>query len=245
MSSRSSMLFRYRIYILAIIVVLGFWSPWDRWFGWPSMRVWLVVPQQLSRLGLMPLERATLTVTAVAVLCALVGALSRTWATAYLDATVVYDNRMHADQVVADGPFRYVRNPLYLGTLFHVLALSILMSPSGAIFVIVAVQLFHVVLVAGEEQLMLAQRGEHYAKYLKVVPRWIPSLRAKLPSSGARPRWGQAILGEIYMCAVAVIYSALAWRYNAQLLERGILIAYGTRMVLRALVPAQKETVTK
>jgi predicted nucleic acid-binding Zn ribbon protein len=45
--------------------------------------------------------------------------------------------------------------------------------------------------------------------------------------------------------AVAVIYLALAWRYNAQLLERGILIAFGTRMVLRALVPAQKETETK
>jgi protein-S-isoprenylcysteine O-methyltransferase Ste14 len=239
------MLFRYRIYIIAIIAVLGFWSPWDQWFGWPSTRVWLVVPQQLSRLRLMSLQSATMALTIVAVACAVVAALLRTWATAYLDAAVVYDNRMHADQIVADGPFRYVRNPLYRGTLFHVLALSLLMSPSGAIFVIVAVQLFHVIVVADEERLMLAARGEPYAKYLKVVPRWIPSWRAKLPSSGARPRWGQAILGEIYVCAVAVIYTALAWRYNAQLLERGILIAYGTRLVLRAIFPVQKETETK
>ena len=239
------MLFRYRTYILTVIVVLGFWSPWDQWFGWPATRVWLIVPQQLARLGLMSLQNATIALTIVAVACAVAAALLRTWATAYLDAAVVHDKRMRADQIVADGPFRYVRNPLYRGTLFHVLALSLLMSPSGAIFVIVAVQLFHVILVAEEERLMLAQRGEHYAEYLKAVPRWIPSWRAKLPSSGARPRWGQAILGEIYVCAVAVIYAALAWRYNAQLLERGILIAYGARMVLRAFIPVQKETETK
>src|SRR5882757_2992199 len=120
MSSRSFMLFRYRTYILTAIVVLGFWSPWDQWFGWSSMRVWLLVPQRLSQLGLMSLHNATMALTIVAVACAVTAALLRTWATAYLDAAVVHDKRMRADQVVADGPFRYVRNPLYRGTRFHV-----------------------------------------------------------------------------------------------------------------------------
>jgi hypothetical protein len=188
----------------------------------------------------MPLDRATLTLTIAAVVCAVLAAVWRTWGTAYLHASVVYDSRMHADRIVADGPFRFVRNPLYIGTLFHALALAILMSPSGAIFVIVLVQAFHFVLVAGEERLMLAQHGEQYAKYLKLVPRWIPAIVPKVPASGARPQWAQAVLGEIHMWAVAVIYLGWAWRYNAQLLERGILIAYGTRMVLRALLPARE-----
>ncbi len=235
----SPILFRFRVIILTIVFVLGFWSPWDHWFGWERTRVWLVIPAEISRLGWMPLDRATLALTIVAIVCAVLAAAWRTWGTAYLRASVVYDSRMRADQIVADGPFRFVRNPLYIGTLFHALALTILLSPSGAIFVIVLVQVFHFILVAGEERLMLAQRGEQYAQYLKAVPRWIPAITPKVPASGARPQWGQAVLGEIYVCAVAVLFAGWAWRYNAQLLERGILIVYGTRMVLRALVLAR------
>src|SRR5262249_49124499 len=38
----------------------------------------------------------------------------RTWATAYLRAEVVHDASQHSEALVADGPYRYVRNPLYL-----------------------------------------------------------------------------------------------------------------------------------
>ncbi len=248
-SSMSAMLFRYRVFVIAGCIVLGFWSPWNRWFGLDATRVWLVVPQELARLHWMSLQNATMLVTILAVGCAVVAALLRTWGTAYLQASVVYDSRMHAEGIVADGPFRYVRNPLYIGTIFHMLALVLLMSPAGAIFVVVAVQIFHEVLVRGEEHLMLAQRGEPYAKYLKTVRRWIPSLapRTAAPdvqraTSGARPRWEQALLGESYICLVAGLYLALAWRYNAQLLERGILIIFGMRLVLRAIFPAARQT---
>ena len=37
--------------------------------------------------------------------------------------------------VVGDGPFRYVRNPLYLGTLLHSVAVAFLMRPEAAILV--------------------------------------------------------------------------------------------------------------
>lgn len=251
-SSISSTLFRYRVFLITGCVVLGFWSPWNRWYGVDTTRVWLAVPQALARMRWMPLENATVTVTVLAVACAVIGALLRTWGTAYLHAAVVYDSRMHAEEMVAGGPFRYVRNPLYIGTIFHMLALGLLMSPAGAIFVVLAVQVIHELLVRGEERLMLAQRGEGYAMYLKTVRRWIPSLTARTAApdvrramSGARPRWGQALLGESYICLVAVLYLALAWRYNAQLLERGILIIFGMRLVLRAIFPAAKQTATK
>ena len=40
----------------------------------------------------------------------------RTWGAAYLRTEVVHDTAQHSEALVADGPFRYTRNPLYLGT---------------------------------------------------------------------------------------------------------------------------------
>ena len=234
------MLFRFRIFIFAVVVFFGFWAPWNAWLRLRSTRVWLEVPSQVARLGWMDLGAATLTLTIAAVVCAVIAAVWRVWGTAYLHGAVVYGSEMHAGAMVADGPYRYVRNPLYVGLMFHVLALAVLMSPSGAVFTIVAMQLLFVVLVAGEERLLLAQHGAQYAAYMKAVPRWVPALRARMARSGARARWGQALVGEIYVCAVAVIFAVLAWRYNAVLLIRGVLIALGVRLIVLAMMPRGK-----
>src|SRR5471030_1758063 len=46
-----------------------------------------------------------------------VSAFIRTWATAYLRADVVHDFKIHSERHVADGPYRHVRNPLYLANI--------------------------------------------------------------------------------------------------------------------------------
>lgn len=58
-------------------------------------------------------------------------ALLRTWATAYLRADVVHDFRMHSEKHVADGPFRYVRNPLYLGNVMMAAGVGVMTSRLG------------------------------------------------------------------------------------------------------------------
>ena len=42
------------------------------------------------------------------------GAGLQTWGAAYLRTEVVHDTAQHSQALVADGPFRYTRNPLYL-----------------------------------------------------------------------------------------------------------------------------------
>jgi hypothetical protein len=44
-------------------------------------------------------------------------ALSRTWASAYLKSDVVYASALKTAALVADGPYRHTRNPLYLGNV--------------------------------------------------------------------------------------------------------------------------------
>lgn len=48
---------------------------------------------------------------------ALAAAALRTWAAAYMSSSVVHDPRVHDSRLVADGPYRYLRNPLYLGVI--------------------------------------------------------------------------------------------------------------------------------
>src|ERR1700689_5764680 len=41
----------------------------------------------------------------------------RIWGSAYLSREVVHDHAVHSEILRADGPYRHVRNPLYLGNV--------------------------------------------------------------------------------------------------------------------------------
>jgi steroid 5-alpha reductase family enzyme len=60
-------------------------------------------------------------------------ALFRTWATAYLKTEVVHDQAQHAETVLAAGPYRYTRNPLYFGNLFLAIGSGLMASRAGLV----------------------------------------------------------------------------------------------------------------
>src|SRR5689334_3704180 len=45
------------------------------------------------------------------------GGLWRTWGASYLGMETVHDKAVHVEALHADGPYRYVRNPLYFGNV--------------------------------------------------------------------------------------------------------------------------------
>jgi len=68
----------------------------------------------------------------VAFLFALVAWALRTWGGAYLRPDVVWNADALGDRLLVDGPFSYVRNPLYLGNLFLALAAGLLAPPPAS-----------------------------------------------------------------------------------------------------------------
>jgi protein-S-isoprenylcysteine O-methyltransferase Ste14 len=120
----------------------------------------------------------------------------RTWAAAYLRSSVVHDTALHTDKIVADGPYRHVRNPLYLGTLFMTLGIGFLANRSGFIILVVGAAIRILRLVGHEEEELSNQRGQSYLDFCRLVPRFIPSFLPRLPASGQTPEWSQAFLGE-------------------------------------------------
>ena len=77
--------------------------------------------------------------------------------------------------LVKAGPYRWVRNPMYIGVLsvwfgeailFH----SLLLAGCGVLIA----SIVHLFVVLYEEPTLRRQFGETYETYLRMVPRWLP-----------------------------------------------------------------------
>ena len=80
-------------------------------------------------------------------------------------------------QLVLKGPYRYVRNPMYVG-LFLVLVGEAMLYASFfvllyALFLVAAA---HIFVVFYEEPTLRRRFGESYKQYLRSVPRWLPRM---------------------------------------------------------------------
>ena len=228
--------FRFRLWISVAIYLLGFWAPWLRYgnYAAPAASTWLELSGELSHL--LPLETATIVVTLAAILFAAAGTIFRIWGTAYIGSGVVKSSAMHAQGIVASGPYRYLRNPLYFGSFLFALAVAILMPPSGAIFALAANFVQMLRLILREESYLEAQQGQAYLDYKRRVPRLFPSPVARVPQSPAHPQWPQACVAEIFYIAMTACFAALAWRYNATLLIQALLVCFGLSLVARAFL---------
>jgi protein-S-isoprenylcysteine O-methyltransferase Ste14 len=143
-----------------------------------------------------------------------IAAAIRTWAEAYLHSSIVHDASLHGEQLVADGPFRRLRNPLYLGNIFLSLGVGLLASRIGFFVIVLGNFLIVYRLILREEATLLASQGESYRRFYGAVPRLIPSLVPSVPASGARPNWKDAFSGEMFMWAAAVATGTYAFTLN-------------------------------
>ncbi len=231
--------FRYRFWIIVVLCVLGFVAPWDMALhldgSGPNTHVWARLAMLLYRGGGLSIATAFNVVLVAGIVCAGLGAWMRTWGSAYLSAEVMSDTTMRGDRVVADGPYRYFRNPLYVGAWIHTLALALLMPLSGAVFAVVLIVLFQYRLILGEEAFLTAKLGAPYAAYCAKVPRLIPAPHARVETSGAKPQWIQAAVAEIFMWGMTASFAVLGWQYDAHLLLRCVLVWLGVALIVRAL----------
>ena len=233
----SALEFRFRALIHALIFLIGFTAPWNYALHWDSVRSWQFCAAWLARWGVLGFSAATVAVLVVGILFALAAALLRTWAAAWLGTGVVQSAAMHGAGVVCDGPYRFLRNPLYVGVMLHTVALALLMPPSGAVFCLAAIVVFELRLAGAEESFLGGRLGQAYGDYCAKMPRWLPAFRPRVAASGARAQWGTAFVAEIYFWGVFVSFAALGWGYNAVRIIQGVLVSAGVAMIVRALLP--------
>jgi protein-S-isoprenylcysteine O-methyltransferase Ste14 len=147
---------------------------------------------------------------AFATLLLVIAALIRTWASAYLQADVVYAAAVKTKSVVADGPYRRVRNPLYFANLLMAVGMGAMMSRPGLFVVVATMLVFCYRLILREEAELQAAQGEPYERYRQRVPRLLPSLRPRIPAAGGQARWREGFTVELWAWGFAAAVAGFA-----------------------------------
>lgn len=89
-------------------------------------------------------------------------------------------------QFVAIGPYRYVRNPMYIGGFILLLGLAFyLRSVSIALMSLALIPVVHLLVVLHEEPSLKRKFDGPYENYLATVKRWLP--RRPRTNSGSAP----------------------------------------------------------
>lgn len=238
----SNIEFRLRMLIIVAIALLGFWAPWIQALDLGkriSLLEWLAL--EMSRAGILRFTYATPVAIGAGSLIAALGVVLRVWGTACLGPGTVNNQEMQAGLTVG-GPYRYVRNPLYLGTWLTMSALSFLMPPTGALVAVPLIALFLLRIILAEEAFLAGRLGEPYRQYLESVPRLFPRLRSNAPKAGGRPQWPLAVMSELNPISIFIALAVLSWTYDNELMIKGVLIGFGVSLVARALLPAARVT---
>jgi protein-S-isoprenylcysteine O-methyltransferase Ste14 len=214
--------FKNRAVIFGLIISLGFLF----YFVDPQNASAALANRLAPRLGINAdaLARILFALAAVVLIKA---ALLRTWASAYLHSDVVYAADIQTRALVADGPYRHVRNPLYFANLLMAIGMGAMASRVGFFVLLVAMLLFCYRLILREEAELRAVQGASYDEYQKAVPRLWPALRPRVPAGQGRANWAAGFKAESWYWgfAAALVVFAITLKTNLFFIILGLSLA--------------------
>ena len=176
LSIRQTLRHQSRFHIAALALFAPFW------FG--GIILYIILPSWITFLSI-PLpdwfRLIMVGITAVSIPFILWSyrTLGRNWVHALEPSKFL---RKKQEALVTSGPYRYVRNPIYLGCFVFIIALALV----AANWLLLLPALFIIPIIYAQipnEELMLVERfGGEYREYMKRTPRIIPKLRHANPA---------------------------------------------------------------
>ena len=137
---------------------------------------------------------------------------------------------------MADGPFRYTRNPLYFANLPMAAGIGVMASRLGWIFLVAANWFFVYRLIFREEDALRQSQGESYRAYCRAVPRFWPSLTPRIPSGNRTPQWRQAFVGESFVWLFGFAELCFALTLSPKLAMLVLVLGFGVHLIVRGQV---------
>lgn len=115
------------------------------------------------------------------------------------------------DTLITAGPYAWVRNPMYLGTVIGVVAFA---GMSGLWYAVYAVAVAMPIVYGGalryEEAFLAARFGEEYQRYRRAVPRLLPTPRPYRDRQG-RFRLADGLANEAGSVVFLPLFFVLFW----------------------------------
>jgi protein-S-isoprenylcysteine O-methyltransferase Ste14 len=142
----------------------------------------------------------------------------RVWAASYLPGSIVYHQDVVADELRVSGPYRFVRNPLYLGNVLQAIGIGTLGPWPVFVILVGAMLAYSIYLGSVEEPFLESVHGEAFARYVKAVPSLFP-VPGKALSKGSQPASllgglrSEVFLGAVTLVVILYICIALHWNW--------------------------------
>ncbi|MBV8345523.1 MAG: isoprenylcysteine carboxylmethyltransferase family protein [Candidatus Eremiobacteraeota bacterium] len=145
---------------------------------------------------------------------AIAGELVRCWAVGYSGATTRND-AVTAPKLVTDGPYGYVRNPLYIGNFLTAAGFAFAFTGRNSCAArcgllgasLAAMAGVYAIIVPHEEAFLREQFGDAFDRYCERVPRLIPQRSSR---GSAEARWDPDALLEAESKTFALFGAMLA-----------------------------------
>jgi protein-S-isoprenylcysteine O-methyltransferase Ste14 len=145
-------------------------------------------------------------------LLVVIGVLLRLYSGAFLGASTWSRNPLpSAEGLVQNGPYSFVRHPLYVANLLILAGFATYTNALWLILISIAGFAFQYHYIAAYEDSILEESlGEDFADYRRSVPAWIPARPIPLSDVEWPSTWTPAIIGEkTVLWAVCGLLTAL------------------------------------
>ena len=129
----------------------------------------------------------------------LLGEGLRFWGVAYAGSATRTTGRAGGERLITDGPFGYVRNPLYLGNFLMssgFLIMSWAWMPWMAFIFVLLFGIQYSFIIHHEEEYLSKKFGKEYANYKRCIRRWIPCFRKCPYREKSVPHFMKALKSE-------------------------------------------------
>jgi protein-S-isoprenylcysteine O-methyltransferase Ste14 len=175
-------------------------------------RSWLPVPLGLAVVVLRTGEVDGPWPVAIGAGLVVVGELLRAWAVRHIGTISRTRTSTRQGPLIMSGPFRVVRNPLYLGNWMiwsGLVVASRLLWMLPIAWAVFALQ--YGTMVIWEETRLRSMFGRQYERYARGVSRWVPGRPGDLAPLPTRHPWSDVVFSERgTVMAITVVASLLA-----------------------------------
>ncbi|MFK7872596.1 MAG: isoprenylcysteine carboxylmethyltransferase family protein [Oligoflexales bacterium] len=148
--------------------------------------------------------------TTLGMACIGLGELVRIYSVSWIGSVSRTRTRSTGQKLISDGPFGFVRNPLYVGNFCIVAGMAVFSNSLWLIAISLGLFCFQYHYIVKYEENLLSQKfGNEFSSYKTEVPRWLPRKTLKLdylewpetftPALKSEKRTLTAILGVIVL----------------------------------------------